>query len=603
MNLLSDSFAVLKDHWRLILGILLILLVCQSLVSSALRLIFGNRLTSAEYYSLGIAGWMLPLALASGLWLVFGILQRPALSAVIVIASLAILALILFLRTIQEPLRDSKTTLLVLLALSGLTVFLRLAFISKAVIPMYFDSAQHYFLIRSFLGEPASSGISILTWPSTGYYHIGYHLLSALITSALQTDIIQVMLILGQIILVTIPLSVFTLIKQETQSSRAAVFSVLLAAFGWYMPAYAVNWGKYPALASLPLITFVLSIAYLTLRYRHALSPGKYGWLAGTLLLAILGTGLTHSRSLVIFGIVLLATLAANWRAKLPRISRTLFFYAVLLGIVLEIFLIQKEGVFGPLFDPYGPKGYLVTSIVVLLSVFAQKSYPRLTFASIVAILLLLASLFIPVSGIPGYGRLTLLDRPFIEMILYLPLALIGGLGLAGLEQRFEAARVMGQGSPVSWGKYLPVIVVGAVLINALAQYTFYPSDCCAIVGRDDLVAMDWMDTNLPADARIVISSTELRVLATDAFQGAASGDAGAWINPLIHRPTISLPFQSDLSQQTTFDSLCAMQAGYIYIGDTGLRFNHDQIIVHPDWYKILLSMPNVKVYQLIGCG
>ena len=251
---------------------------------------------------------------------------------------------------------------------------------------------------------------------------------------------------------------------------------------------------------------------------------------------------------------------------------------------------------FGPLFDPYGPKGYLVTSIVVLLSVFAQKAYPRLTFACIAAILLLLGSLFVPVSGIPGYIELTLLDRPFIEMILYLPLALIGWLGLAGLEQRLHSAQV-------AWGNSVPAIVMAAVLINALSQYTFYPSDCCAIVGRDDLVAMDWMDTNLPAEARVVISSTELRVLATDDFQGAASGDAGAWIHPLIDRPTISLPFQSDLSQQSIFDSLCEAQAGYLYIGEKGLSFNDAFIASRPDWYKILLSMPKVKVYQLIGCG
>src|SRR5215207_243675 len=119
MNLLSDSFSVLRDHWLLILGILLIVLVGQMLISSALKMILGSRLTDAEYLSLGIAGWMLPLALASGLWLGVAILQRPALSAEIVIACLAILALILFLRTRTESLQDSKTTLFVLLALFG----------------------------------------------------------------------------------------------------------------------------------------------------------------------------------------------------------------------------------------------------------------------------------------------------------------------------------------------------------------------------------------------------------------------------------------------------------------------------------------------------
>ena len=40
-----------------------------------------------------------------------------------------------------------------------------------------------------------------------------------------------------------------------------------------------------------------------------------------------------------------------------------------------------------------------------------------------------------PFGVVPGYFNLTLLDRPFVEMTLYLPLSLIGGLGLAGLQQ------------------------------------------------------------------------------------------------------------------------------------------------------------------------
>ena len=413
---------------------------------------------------------------------------------------------------------------------------------------------------------------------------------------------IGIMLILGQMILAVIPLSVFFLIRHETQSSRAGIFAILLAAFGWYMPAHAVDWGKYPALTSLALTTFAVSLAYLSIQYRKTLSHGKYLCLNGILLLAIAISGLTHSRSLVIFGIVLPAWIIATLWQKLPKLPQLIFFSAVILGIIVEMIFIRAKAVFGPLFDPYINKGLLITGIVLFLSVFAQWAFPRPAFSLILVIFLLFGSLFIPVQGIPGYIDLTLLDRPFIEMILFLPLSLLGGLGLTGLERILQTTQARLGNITFLWSKYIGVFFVAVLLINALFKYEVYPSGCCSIVGRDDLVALDWMDKNLPADARILTSSSELRVLATDSFQGSAGADAGTWINPLTSRATLPLPYFSDFSQQTTLDTLCNMQVNYIYVGEAGLTFDDTKIAPHPDWYKALLSMPKVKVYQVIGC-
>jgi len=141
------------------------------------------------------------------------------------------------------------------------------------------------------------------------------------------------------------------------------------------------------------------------------------------------------------------------------------------------------------------------------------------------------------------------------------------------------------------------------LLVNAFANYNIYPADCCSIVGRDDLVAIDWMDKNLPPEARIAISSTELHVLDTNAPHGAAGGDAGAWITPLTDRVTLPLPYQSDFSQQPIFNTLCKFGAGYLYVGEIGASFNIGSISAYPDRYRILLSMPKAKVYQVTGCA
>ena len=136
VNVLVDILSAIQNHWRLIAGVLLLMLLSQSILWSILRLLFGSKLSSVEYYSLSLAGWILPLTLASVLWIVAG--------TVAVFVLLLLLAVILLLRARREPPAGSNSRLPILLALFGLFVLLRLAFVAEAIIPLYFDSAQHY---------------------------------------------------------------------------------------------------------------------------------------------------------------------------------------------------------------------------------------------------------------------------------------------------------------------------------------------------------------------------------------------------------------------------------------------------------------------------
>jgi hypothetical protein len=116
------------------------------------------------------------------------------------------------------------------------------------------------------------------------------------------------------------------------------------------------------------------------------------------------------------------------------------------------------------------------------------------------------------------------------------------------------------------------------------------------------LAAIEWMDENLPLDARILISATELIVQSSGSVQGYSAADAGAWITPLTSRVTIPLPYDANLSKQKNFKSLCKMQINYIYIGATGRSFHAPQLRAHPNWYTSLLSMARAEVYQVTGC-
>jgi len=604
LTALLDGLRVAETHWQLLFGILLVVTLGHLLLYGTLKAIFGNRFSAEEYYSLSLSGWILPASLISLLWYFCGILFNPALGTFIAMIVVVISVLLLFVRTKSIKPAFSKATVLILSLLTLLFIIFRLAFVSRAVFPLYFDSAQHYLHVKRLLANlELSNGATVLPW-SLPNYHLGFHFLSAFVSSITHGQITDVMLVLGQIILALMPFSVFLFIRHETGSNSAGMFAIIVTALGWYMPAHAVDWGKYPALASIGLLPFVLSLAYLVIKYKNILSSRQY-WIMNSILLAgIVISVFLHSRSLILFGIVALTYVVTYFWQKISRSPQLLVLSLIMACVIFEIVFIQTKGILGPLFDPYASsKGLLITLAVLFLSFFAYRSYPHWVISCIVSIGLLLASLFIPLKDlIPGYANMTVLDRPFVEMILYLPLTLLGGFGLAGLAEKLQSKKIeLGQ-IQISANTYIGALFCGLVVINALFTYDLYPSDCCIIVSTDDVTAIEWMDKNLPMDARVLTASNDLNVLPTDAFQGSANGDAGAWINPITNRTSVPMPFYTDFSQRSTLDTLCQLQVGYVYVGGTGWTFDDSGMPVQPGGYQILLALPKVKVYQVTGC-
>lgn len=593
MSVLLDGLSVLGDNWQAITGLFVFIVVGSIVTGLTIRSIFRNRLTVSEYISLGVGGWLLPVSLLSLLWILFGKHQALQSGILFGLLALAVFALSIF-RFASDLKPDSTSTTLTLVLFMLASIFLRLAFVFRVILPSYFDSAQHYLYIRNIL-EGNKTGILDLA----RYYHLGFHTLTAFLICALHIEIAKTMLILGQLILAMMPMSIFFLVRHETKSNTAGIFAMIVSGYGWYMPAHAVDWGKYPALMSMGIIPFVLSLAYLGLKYKDVLSTSKRWALYGTFGLSLLVSIFAHSRTLVVFGIVVLAWMTATGWQKLPRRYRIPVFVVIIIMLVSGFVFVQGQDILRLLFDPYINKGIWITALIVLFSIFALKAYPKLTFTCILVMGFLVAALFFPVKGlIPGYGNLTLLDRPYVEMILYLPLSLLGGLGLAGLMQILQNSKF----KFVSLYQYVGLLIIGTTLIYSLARYDFNPSDCCIIVGSDDVVAMDWMDVHLPMSARIGIASTELKVMVTETNEGDVGSDAGIWISPLIHRVTIVLPHDSDFGQQAVLVALCQERIGYLYVGELGQTFDEAKLSSHPEWYESLLSMPKVKVYQVIGC-
>ena len=464
------------------------------------------------------------------------------------------------------------------------SILLRLAFVSKAIFPSYFDSAQHYAIIKNIIANGPSWIFASL---GSNYYHMGFHSITAFFASIFQAEITTTMLILGQVMLAVLPLPFFFIVSDVTRSNMAGIFAMTLSAFGWYMPAHAVDWGKYPALMSLGMILFVLYLA------KDLLHRQKRMMLYGILGFSVLVAAFVHSRSVIVLGIVGIAWMLSMWWRKLFQLQKRLIFFFLLVIVIIESVVIQRHGVLSLLFDPYLNKGLAATLLVVFLSALAYKSFPQLTFISVLAMSLLLGSLFIPVADvIPGHTQLTLLDRPYVEIVLFVPLSLLGGLGLASLEKRITSAF---QRNAVLTG-------IGLILIYLLVNYEYYPSDCCVIVGNDDVAAIAWIENQLSVDARIGIASTELRVVAANVFEGDVGGDAGIWITPLIERRTVPLSYDSEFDQQEVLDLLCAKKIEYLFVGELGQTFDVERLGIRPTWYRPLLSISGTRVYEVVGC-
>jgi len=545
-NLFINSVRVLVQNWELILAILLCVSWGILLTFAILKKTAGTQFTDAELTALSLGGWPLPALILSALILV--------LRLIIPIGLVSVFALALIIVSIGFAIRElwKKVSLdfVIPVFIFLFFVFIRIGFSANAVLPPYFDSAEHYRIIQSL--------INIDNVFTASYYHIGYHVIVAAFTLLTHANLGQTMLLFGQIILAAIPLPMYFFVHRATNSNTAAWFGVTLAAFGWFMPAHAVNWGKYPALLSLLLIQFTIGVAII-----------KNRWL---FVLSLVAAVLIHSRS-----IILLAIFGAAWMlSAIPRNKRILIF--VLTGILLgmSILLINRNQVISPIIEPYWN---WVTLLVVLLAVSVFQSFPRLIVFSLLAILLMLAGMFIPVTP-----ALTLLDRPLVEMTSFLPLAFLGGLGATRLP------------------KPAVIILAAVIIIHAWTTYSFSPSSCCQLVSHDDAATLDWIDQHLPATAKIAIASTDVSLNAFGAPMSGTGTDAGIWVAPLTRRMTLALPASTDFISQSTHDLLCQQQVTHIYVGGLPRSFDPNFTDAKPAWYKTIFSLPNARIVQTLGC-
>ncbi len=587
--MLTEITAVLASQGMLILCLLAIIFTGMLVSISFLRSATDNSYTTIEYFSLGISAWSIPVLLAA--LPASGLLQISDTVFRVIAVIIFLAALWLIKPMMGKPLKISFMGWLLFILLI-LSIAANLIFLSRILFPAYFDSVEHYRIIKSLLQSP---GLDTVTWPTSSYYHIGYHTMLAAIIKLTGASIIDVMLVAGQLALSTLAIPLFFIISRETKSATAALFTTGLAAFGWYMPAHALNWGKYPALFGFSILLLVFSLIYLIFKDpRSWLDIKKL-----TLLFVVLAAcGIMHTRALVVCGVFASALfLAAQWDRLETKMRRVILGTFVVILFIAGISL-RADATFATLLTPYVENDLPSLYLILFLGIFAAWKFPKLTFALLILISMAVICMYIPVSGLLGYPNLYLLDRPYVQILLYIPFSFIGGLGLASL---LEVATVWKM-EAVLFRRVLQLAAFAFLAVNAIFYQKYYATSCCKLAGTDDLAAFSWIQYELPQDAVLMIASQNLSFTPDTSGFSKAGVDAGLWAAALTEKVAAPFPAGTDFTQPETFVKICARGVDYIYKGNLSGSFNESGLTAKPDWYQMVFHLPEVKIYQVIGC-
>jgi hypothetical protein len=515
---------------------------------------------------------------------------RPDFRAIllVLIAALAFAAWLLNRRTSGSAVTSLRLPAALTLLFAALLA-LRLAFVRDLVLPPYSDSIEHYQIINDLLHPDrtpqAFYGLLRLT---ESYYHFGFHALAGSLSALSGAPAAEVMLALGQILQAVIPLALFFVIQRATGSDAAGLFGVLLAGIAWRMPGFASNWGKYPALTALALVPLAFGLLLLV---ESSAERRSRRILLGVALGAAALTGLSHTRGLLLLGMA-----AAGWWAAGRLVQSGSRWMAIALagaaaGLAWTVFQASRNSELAFMLSPYLRQGFYSTLLVMLLAPFGLQLHPRAAFAALLFLMLMLAGASIPLPDqLARYGYQTLVDRPFAQMSLFLPLTLVGAVGFAGLAGRRENSRLW-RWLTLSARLLVPL----AIALSVARLYDYSPSACCQLAGPDDMAAFEWMQDNLPRDSVLLIAANR-----TPARSFGVDG--GAWIAPITGLRTEKWPFNSLLDEPSTLEGVCAKRATHIYVGGTVSHFAVERIAARPEWYVIRYQAPAAAVYEVVGC-
>jgi hypothetical protein len=555
INAFLNGLAILGSYW------LELLVLCASGLGfgavSALLLFRGRRFDER-------VACVLPLGF------VFVGVVAPALSLLralsIVVVGLTvgagIAALVVLIRrgafSYQTQAERTKNIWAPLL-LFALFLILRLGFLQGLVLPPFSDSAEHFEKLAALLGLPHAEPFTLAT--VLPFYHRGFHGIVAWVDTLTGDHSPLSMAVAAHFLSALLPVGIYFLVLALTEGDfLAALFGAFLGGFGWIMPAYAINFGKYPSLAAVSMLPLLLAVFHLTSRSKGSAQWDWWLYIGATSIALVW----IHSRASVVLAFFYATYCLGRFLASRLPVQILVRGALGLSLLAVSWIMVLDQSRTGSVSVAY----YLgafdnSTFLVVALWPFAVVRSAGKVLEWVLIMLLVMLAANAPLPGGVYHYPLTLLDQLFFDLILFLPLTVLGALGL----------NAAGKLLPVNshYFKDLFLFLLAIVLVNGVLIQPWQVLGSTDYVTPDDIRAFAWIQAESPPTSEFVIAA-----LAKTANYSRAS-DAGIWIEVLTGRTSIKLPYQFQWDSVEAVRGLCeelgSRSPVYVYVGHLETSF------------------------------
>lgn len=387
-------------------------------------------------------------------------------------------------------------------------------------------------------------------------YHFGFHTLVAVISWLTDLKPLTLVPILGQILNAMTALSVAFFTQTTTKKQVPAILSAAFSGLVSIFPAYFVNWGRYTQLTGLVMLPIFWALIW------HWMECDHRRW-SSLLFIGLLGAGiaLVHYRVALMAAVAVLTLVTLkgligqmDW-AEWGEIVGRLTLAAALAVTLASPWIVHILGILhkGYSNDVGTPESTYFRWKSLITNVLNYPTSSVLLSLALVAILLgwwrrervvIVLSVWVIVMLILSKLRFAdlFMDIVSVTISLYFPISVIVGWMVSTVTNKLA-----NYWKPIRWvvGVALSGLFIwGGVTIGSIVE----PG--AAYVRRDDLSAMDWIQSNTPPSAYFIVNTFSWDFLPTYVI----GSDAGYWLPLLADRRTVTVPMTYPIERASVDD-------------------------------------------------
>lgn len=493
----------------------------------------------------------------------------------------------------------------------------RLLQIRDILVPSWVDGLEHIQMAQSILDAGRMPGGLL--------YHVGFHAQAALLYNLTGLPIPRLMVLFGQLISALSGPALYVLVKgmysngtpeASAQGQKVGFTAALALTVFPSLPAYLINWGRYPFLLGLALLPFTLAATIAALRQ----PPGRAALGRYALAAALLGGQLlSHYGTLsfwLSFTLVFLAIERPAWiRQVRPR-------QAVMAGLgLLALMLLAGYLRFGD-----NLAGKLSTAVAESRQVSEEPDYSSIWQINLRTggVWLVLAgaggalwtglrarkALFLSAGWFLAQAALIALQSPWLGfalasyanllLALPLPLAILAGCLLAELlpDHESDAQEKPGGRGPtviqaIGWKRLWSAAALIALAAAGGLSQTGILNPTTLLYGPGDDQAAAWIRANLPPGAHFLVNSR--------AWSGAkiVPADGGGWIAIMTGRETTFIEDKNQLAHLP--ETIARENISHVYLGRFSGYLAHSTFEQDPTHYRRIYHEGGIDIYEVIS--